>query len=595
MKKYYLILCLAIISFSSFGDTIIEFTGTPITGIWKKDNSPYILTQSRYENHITNLTIEPGVVIRCNSFSFAKCDSLIICGSSSDPIIFETENGGSFGSFNISHSKFVHLKNIQFKNNISGLKFDYDTVVHLENIELPLISSISIQYTVNTLFDNVSIKTSKATLTPQQSPLQMRGCDIRNVTFNILQSPLEISNSMITNDQNGSYFEFIGDSTPIILTNNNIINCKSSQKFMILRANYFTMSGCTFNNNSFGIEIQQCDTVKIHGNTIINNAESFRIFSTKHITLSGNLISHNKSPGIRFLNGTGTARISNNLISNNISSEYILDSDQNGAGICSSNRIIPDNDSLILSGNTIVNNHASRYGGAVCLNANFIKLVNNTIANNYSKLGSAVIISSPGSIYNTIIYGNKSDSSDKQISFFRKSSKESFVKNCLIENGLNGIGCCDSVMDFGISPDNPVHSFDGQSDLIVKQVPGFFNPSLLADTTSDGAACDWRLSQTSPCIDHGSASYYDSTFSTTDYWGNKRIINNIIDIGANEYSSQVKVHQKGIRNAAFLIHGYKHFDLLGRAMMKPVGSSKTLISSTQERRSKKTVLNIKTH
>jgi hypothetical protein len=355
------------------------------------------------------------------------------------------------------------------------------------------------------------------------------------------------------------------------------------------------MSGCNYGNNNIGIEIQQCDAVRIQGNTIRNNAASFRIFDTKHIILSGNEISYNKSPGVRFLNNTGTAVISNNLIANNIAWDLNSDDRQNGAGICSSSRDIPDNDSLILTGNIIVNNYAFRYGGAVCLNANYIELGNNTIVNNFSKVGSCIILSSLGSIYNTIIYGNRSEKSDKQITFFRNSAKGSFVKNCLIQNGLNGIDYCDSIMGYDTLSDtnNIVHSYNGLSDLIVNENPDFINPSPLADTSCDGTAYDWRLSQVSPCVDHGSNSYYDYTFSPTDYWGNNRILNSTIDIGAHEYCIPVKLKQSAIRNKPFLINGYKNFDLLGRNITKPLGSSKIMISRAQERYAKNVSSNVR--
>lgn len=580
MIKFGWILGVVVICFSSFGDTIIEFTGTPIRGIWKKEKSPYIINQISWPYYtIKNVTIEPGVTVKCYSLNFGKCDTFNACGTSEEPIAFELGTGGTFGEFTISHSKFLHFKNVQFKNNLSGLNFESDTLVHFENMELPVTTEIQIKNTIDAVFDSVSIKTPNSTLCPQNSFLKLRGCNFNNVYFNILYTPLEISNSILTNNVESYFFQFVGQSTPLYLKNNYISSSKSSKIFMILRANHFTMSGCTYSNNNVGIEIQQCDSVVIQGNMIEHNAEGFRIYETKHLILNNNKISHNNSAGVRFLSGIGTIVVNNNFIANNIAWNPNSDERQNGAGICSSSINDPNNDSLTLTGNIIVNNYAFRYGGAICINAKYIKLANNTIANNFSKLGIGVVISSPASFYNNIIFGNKSGLTKNQITFCNKSAEGSSIKNCLIQNGLDGIVYSDSNVYFDTT--NTLHPFNGTSNLISSESPVFINPSPSADSSCDGTAYDWRLSQSSPCIDKGSNLFYDLSFPSTDYWGNNRIFNNIIDIGANEYNSPTGTQQTVFKSNFFPVTKPRCFDLLGRNVVKSIGSTNIVITKTK--------------
>lgn len=259
-----------------------------------------------------------------------------------------------------------------------------------------------------------------------------------------------------------------------------------------------------------GILIYSSPTIR--NNKIINNRASFGagIHSEGSPLIVENIIESNEAArwgGGLSLNGKET--VMGNIICENVAKDGGggIFSRQSGIYTTIVNNIIKSNrsfgngggislditNSFVITGNFIVDNEASVYGGGVYLSQtvgeNVFKIYNNTIVGNNAREG--------GGIYNH----NIADTITNCV-FYLNSPQD--ISNC------NLTYCCikDEVQGVGNIHEDPV--FITVNDIL------------------------WINDSSSPCVNAGNPDTTGLFFTWKDILGNERIIDNRIDIGANE-------------------------------------------------------------
>ncbi|HLO60908.1 MAG TPA: right-handed parallel beta-helix repeat-containing protein [Bacteroidales bacterium] len=221
--------------------------------------------------------------------------------------------------------------------------------------------------------------------------------------------------------------------------------------------------------------------------------------------IEGNVIERNKSisNGGAFFIYNSRPVIRNNLVRLNISDEF-------GGGFYF------QNSGSYFTNNTVAENSA-RFGGAASMVNSNIRMVNNTVANNYASEngGGLHCIESSPYIKNTILWGNSTKVKGKQLYLYELGYPE--ITYSSIQDGLNGIE------EFSDSLNQVEY---------VKNLDE--NPEFIINDTAYLA-----LGENSYCIDAGSNK--DPLISEmSDMTGRPRIINDVIDMGAQEFQKGIK-------------------------------------------------------
>jgi predicted outer membrane repeat protein len=215
-------------------------------------------------------------------------------------------------------------------------------------------------------------------------------------------------------------------------------------------------------------------------------------------------------------NSQGSIRISRNIFTNN-------HTDYGGTGAA----IL--NSGVLFDNNLIFNNHGANGrnlsmggSGGVYSYGNPV-LINNTIVYNTVTGGPGgglcIDESSTPYIYNTILFGNTSDTSENQIGFYNLHSH--IIPNVEITNSLIREG------KDKISGKGNILRYENNLDI---------DPLLLLDTlTSPFTPGFLSLSDFSPCINVGTPDTTGLNLPGIDLLGNPRIFDGRIDMGAYEY------------------------------------------------------------
>lgn len=219
--------------------------------------------------------------------------------------------------------------------------------------------------------------------------------------------------------------------------------------------------------------------------------------------IEGNLIERNQSlsNGGAFYLFNSQPVVKNNLIRLNTSPEF------GGAFYC-------EKTGGIFINNTISENSA-RFGGAISMHSSDIQMINNTIAENNATVNGGGIhcIQSGPIIENSIVWGNRSVEKGRQLYLHEHGYPEISYSN--IQEGLQGIDRFSDSL-------NAIRHFSGNMN---------YDPEFVKDDTTY-----YALGKFSPCIDAGyNISQLD--LDSLDMIGRPRIVNNIIDMGAQEFST----------------------------------------------------------
>lgn len=179
---------------------------------------------------------------------------------------------------------------------------------------------------------------------------------------------------------------------------------------------------------------------------------------------------------------------------------------------------------LNIRGSLFANNEAYIAGVLNVSGTETVNLISNTMANNYTSNSSysAISFSDAGStqvkFINNIVHGNTSDGRLRNIEFSDVPSSADF-ENCLIEGGTSSISNLPTDYTW-------VEMIDDN--------PGFVAPSSDVGLNADGSTADWQLSESSCCINAGTADVSGLGLSTYDLADNLRIQQEQIDVGAME-------------------------------------------------------------
>ena len=222
--------------------------------------------------------------------------------------------------------------------------------------------------------------------------------------------------------------------------------------------------------------------------------------------------------------------LTNNIIANNHANS--------GGAIYCSETSYPE-----ITGNLVVNNAALFHGGGIALSGTNAVLVNNTISNNSTALhggGGLFSLNCSPEIQNSIIWGNEPDQVYLQTN---TSSPDIYYSN--LQGGVDSISG---------------GTFNGRYENNTDLIPEFVSPTEGAGDAYDGNSADWSLKQISPCINMGNPGTYQLNLPEKDVYGNVRIKNNIIDMGAAEkHISVVEIHEDIDSNQTWISDTVKIF------------------------------------
>lgn len=242
----------------------------------------------------------------------------------------------------------------------------------------------------------------------------------------------------------------------------------------------------------FGVNVDDVD-----GDTLSNSGVGAGIMvDNSQLILSNLTVTDNQAQyggGIAVSGEDSEVSLINNRIVNNSASVA-------GGGVVASLTAID------LVNNLLVDNVATSVGGGMYSWRSTVNIVNNTFSNNFSEEQGSAITVENGSVLelsNSIVWGNSSTEEGEQV--YTKNEVENFeestatVSYTLVEEG-----------------------FSGENNL--EDDPEFVD-------LENG---DYRLNSDSPALDVGDN---DLVNVDVDLDGNSRIINEIVDLGAYEFSS----------------------------------------------------------
>jgi gliding motility-associated-like protein len=218
--------------------------------------------------------------------------------------------------------------------------------------------------------------------------------------------------------------------------------------------------------------------------------------------------------GAIYINGFSKLKLEYSKIQNNVS-------ESTGGGIYINNAKPYIRNCMIL------NNKASGEGGGMYVNSSQkFNITNNIIANNEAASGGAVYLnSSPNSkIYCNTICNNKATTGDGS-GIYSNSSNPHVINSIVWGNDMAG-----NISQVSYSLIEGGHSGAGNID----QNPEFISPTAFTGTGETALEADWHLTSESPCIDNGDPNITNHNIALQDIDGDNRILNNTIDIGADE-------------------------------------------------------------
>lgn len=299
------------------------------------------------------------------------------------------------------------------------------------------------------------------------------------------------------------------------IRNTRITNCESAEGGGIWTYNSnLEVSNCLIDNNrgpqGGGGTFFRHSTVNLSGNTLRNNTA-------------------NHGGGMNIFFCKNSRVVNNSIYANNA---------ERGGGL-----ILTLNDSCYFSNNLIYNNEASDKGGGIYYNistgpdipSSISFLINNTVCNNIAVEGGGIFFRSSPISYNCIYYGNK----------IKESIAGHYTGN-IISNQV--------YLDEGVDPSFFYCDVEGSASLFRGPGAGVnytgeyknclaVNPHIVKTTGGVGTkiasfASNWMLNTGSPLINKGTPDITQLQLPEYDIYGNKRINQGTIDIGAIEFNPE---------------------------------------------------------
>ncbi len=496
-----------------------------VSGVWTKQGSPYLIRGDINIPQGQTLTISAGVKVKfAGSYNINVQGNIIATGTINDSIIFTVSDTNNFCN--------------DYKVGWNGIHFDprpiiWDTIrykipedeelkrVFKERLQKGLIDTTTKIVLALQGQDLVNDRSSSSSRRSYKQASRLSYCRLEYGNANgrirpyifggaiyiYRYSNLIINNSVFENNRayaGGAIY--CKEAAPVII-NNVIQDCQaiSSGGAMV-----FIHSG-----------------VILIGNRIVNNSSGYNgggimFYESCPYMLSNTLLSNmaENSGGGLYIERKATQIITTGdykvneitkLSSDILSMNFVLSNDIIKNSSSSNGRFL----------NNLICNNSAKNGGGVGLSATAPEFTNNTICNNQAESagGGFYCFYSAPEITNSIVYSNQDNiKGGQQMFFLGKSSLKINYSN--IESGISGI-VKDSTCSLNLNYSN-----------IQNDQPLFFDPDKY----------EYSLQTESPCIDAGKTDTTSLKLASLDLYEHDRVNNNIIDMGAIEYTSATETN-----------------------------------------------------
>ena len=335
----------------------------------------------------------------------------------------------------------------------------------------------------------------------------------------------------------------------LTVTNSTLSDNTASRGGGIYNDGTLTVTGSTISENlseHYGGGIYNYGTLTVTGSTISGNSASYAgdyifgggIYNYGTLTVTGSTISENLSEhyGGGIYNYRGTLTVTDSTISgNSVIGKYNI----NGGGIYN------NNGTLTITNSTIFGNSAGGGGSGGIYNDGTLTVTSSTILGNSAGYGGGGISNGDGilTITNSTISGNSAGRDGGGI-YSYSSSSVTTLNNTIVAgnvapsdpdiNGNGTISGSHNLIGDGTGQDGLVNGIDGN---IVGTASSPIDPMFSDWTQLANGQWGYYLLSGSPAIDSGDNSLAVDAAGqplTEDIYGNPRIVNSTVDIGAVE-------------------------------------------------------------
>ncbi len=541
MRKYLTLFLFAFIYQPISAQTFVP--GGTVSGTWTRAGAPYFIQGNILVADGTQLTIEPGVTVNFQGgYKLQVSGRLIAAGTAADSIRFTTADtttgwqGIRFDntpatndSSAIAYCAIRYVRSYQPGGGIYIRNFSKISIIHSS-----IAGCMVVQYygggiyaeAADVLIDHNKIYGNHAV---SGGGIYLWGGNPvvtnNDISYNDDYQPSPgIGEPGQDPDAGGGGISVWNISTSTQIFNNTITHNSCLRGGGL----YIDQGGHSIHDNIVNYNrAEQGGGIYSDGdNHLVNNTVSFNtalvegggMYARGSFTLNGNRYIGNtasKNGGGIAINGSAgdAAIISNNLVANNSLTAAPDAPYQGGGGLLFVNL----GTNCHCFGNVIVNNSATNGGGILCYNAG-LTCDNNTIANNSAVKGGALYCySSSPVLLNGLLRGNTASANGAQI-FLQDESSDPGIG---YSNVAGGAAAIDANGNFYTG----VYQNNTDVDAL------FTAPSAGSGATFDGAAANWSLQNASTSINAGKPN---TIYPSTDYAGNIRVVNGLIDQGAIE-------------------------------------------------------------
>jgi hypothetical protein len=504
-----------------------------VNGVWMKKNSPYIVNGDINIGVGKSLVIQPGVKVYFKGpYVLNVQGSLLAVGSEADSIYFTIKDTLGYTAnykigWNAIHfdSREIHWDTIKFTMPIDR---EAKSLV-LEKLKRGLIDTTS--FIKIGLRDEDFPPEENEWRVPDQSKSDSKivFCKFEYTTVYEKSRPYIFGGAI-----------YIYRYPGVVITNSKFVKCRAFAGGAIYcKEASPIISNCIFQNcralSSGGAMVFIHSGTILMNNKLLNNKSGYNggciLFYESCPLLINNIIlkntADNNGGGIYIERKTVNLNMENyemnkktKLVTSSFSLSKNLSSDIS--------RIANNVNGLFI--NNIICKNSSKNGGGIGVYATAPQFINNTICNNYSEESGGGLYGfySEPIITNSIIYYNETHGEGQQMFF---QGKNSVAINFSLIEGFHSQISKDTSSELSISS----FGIDGKAPL-------FKNLENL----------NYYLQSESPCINAGCMDTLMVKLTLTDVYGNNRIYNQKIDIGASEYNGYKQLKDTEVNNDEFI-------------------------------------------